>query len=271
MNRLIIGISELKNLIQNIKTKKGLDFSNYAFSSLKHRIEIFMLRFHFININELIQKINKDEYFYELFLKDILVDSTELFRDPEFWHELKISNKFKISKDIKILIPECNSGEELYTLLIILDQLNILGRVKVVLTSLSHLNIEKIRNATIDLKKMELNSANFERFNENGNIFDFFIKKGPIVKFNTDLIKNVEIIHHNLFKDELSENYNLILYRNKTIYYNQQLKTEVLKILGSLLKTNGFIAVGIKETIDFPGVEREFILVNDSEKIYKKI
>lgn len=272
MNRIIIGISELKSLILNIKTKKGIDFSNYALSSLKRKVESFMLRFYFLNIDELIHKISNEEYFYELFLKEILVDTTELFRDPEFWRELKISvlNKFKVSKQIKILIPECNSGEELFTLLIILDQLNMLDRVKVCLTSLSRLNVERIKNAAIDLKKMEVNSANFERFNENGNIFDFFIKKGNVVKLNSDLLKNVEIIHHNLLKDELPEVYNLILYRNKTIYYNQQLKAEVLKTLSNSLKTGGFIAVGIKETIEFPDVEKEFVVVCESEKIYKK-
>ncbi|MEN8119599.1 MAG: CheR family methyltransferase [Bacteroidota bacterium] len=272
MNRLIIGISELKSLILTIKTKKGVDFSNYALSSLKRRVESFMLRFHFQNIEEVIHKISNDEKFYELFLKDILVSSTELFRDPEFWRELKVYvlNKFKFTEEIKILIPECNSGEELYTLLIILDQINMLDRVKILSTSLSHLNVEEIKNATIEFKKMEVNSANFERFHENGNIFDFFIKKGSVVKFNTDLFKNVEIIHHNLFEDELPGVYNFILYRNKTIYYNQQLKTEALKKLGSSLKIGGFMAVGIKETIEFPGVDREFVVISESEKIFKK-
>ncbi len=273
MDRTTVGISELKSLILNIKSNKELDFSNYALSSFKRRVESFMFRFHFLNIDELIYKINKDEYFYDLFIDDILVDTTELFRDPEFWKELKISvlNKFKFSGNLKILIPECNSGEELYSLLIILDQMGILDNVKICLTSLSKLNVEKIKNAAIELKKMEVNSANFERFDENGNIFDFFTKKGLVVKLNPDLFKNVELIHHNLLKDELDEIYNLILYRNKIIYYNQQLKTDALKILSRGIKKDGFIAIGIKETINFPGVEKEFVVVSDSEKIYKKI
>ncbi len=272
MNRTTIGISELKNLILSIKQKNELDLSNYALSSLKRRVEDFMLRFHFFNIDELIHKTSKDDYFYKLFVKDILVDTTELFRDPEFWKELKISvlNKFRFLENTKILIPECNSGEELYSLLIVLSQMGILDKVQVCLTSLSQLNVDKIKNAAIELKKMEVNTANFERFDENGNIFDFFTKKGHVVKLNTDLFKNVEIIQHNLFEDKLSETYNLILYRNKAIYYNQQLKTSALKALIKLLKIGGFITVGIKETIEFPGVEKELVIVSDSERIYKK-
>jgi len=272
MNRLIIGISELKSLILNIKTNKGIDFSNYALSSLKRRVESFMLKFHSQNTEELIHRISNDQNFYELFLKDILVNSTELFRDPDFWKELKVYvlNKFKFSEEIQILIPECNSGEELYTLLIVLDQINMLDRVKIFLTSLSPLNIEKIKNATIELKKMEVNIANFERYHENGNIFDFFIKKGSVVKFNTNLFSNVEMVHHNFFKDEIPKVYNLILFRNKILYYNQQLKAEALKKLSQSLKPGGFLAVGIKETIEFPGVEREFVVISESEKIFKK-
>jgi len=272
MNRLLIGISELKNLILNIKTKKNLDFSNYALSSLKRRVEDFMLKFHFVNIDELIHRINKDESFYKLFVKNILVDTTELFRDPEFWKELRVSvlNKVKLSGNFKILIPECNSGEELYSLLIVLKQIGILEKTQICLTSLSQLNVEKIKNATIEQKKMEVNIANFERFDENGNIFDFFTKKASAVKLDSALFENVEIIQHNLFNDELAETYNLILFRNKLIYYNQQLKTDALKILKNYLKESGFIAIGIKETIEFPGVERAFVIVSDSEKIYKK-
>lgn len=272
MDRLIIGISELKNLILNIKTHRGIDFSNYALSSLKRRVEGFMLKFHFVNIDELTHKISKDEYFYGLFLEDILVETTELFRDPEFWQELKkrVLTKIKDFEEINILIPECNSGEELYTLLIILDRLKILNKVKVLVTSLSPLNVGKIKNASIESKKMEVNEANFERFDENGNVFDFFIKKGTVSKLNTDLLKNVEIIHHNLIDDELDGVYGLILYRNKIIYYNQQLKTEALKKLSGYLKKGGYIAVGVKETIEFPGVEKMFVVVSNSEKIYRK-
>ncbi len=272
MERQIIGISALKSLILNLNTYRNIDFSNYALSSLKRRVEDFMLKFHFLNIDELKHKVGTDEYFYELFIKNILVDTTELFRDPEFWQELKFSvlTKFKNYENIKILIPECNSGEELYTLLIILDQINLLEKSKVCVTSLSQLNVEKIKNAVIELKKMEVNGANFERFNENGNIFDFFTKKGSVAELNADLFKKVEIIRHNLIEDKLDGIYSLILYRNKIIYYNQQLKTQALKKLSSYLKTGGYIAVGIKETIEFPGVEREFVVVSDSEKIYKK-
>jgi chemotaxis protein methyltransferase CheR len=272
MNQIVIGISELKNLILNIKTNKGIDFSDYAYSSLKRRIESFMLQFHFKNIDELIHKINKDEYFFDLFLEAILVDTTELFRDPEFWQALKtfVLKRMSTADKIKILIPECNSGEELFSLLIVLKQLELIEKTNILVTSLCTPNVKRIKNAAIEIKKMDANSANFERFDENGNIFDFFNERGSAVKLDSDLLKNVTVEKHNLFNEKLTRDYDLILYRNKTIYYNQQLKSEAFKILSGSLKTGGYIAVGIKEPFEYTETGKTFSVYNESEKIYKK-
>jgi chemotaxis protein methyltransferase CheR len=253
--------------------QKGIDFSDYALSSLKRRVENFMKRFHFKDIDELTHKIIKDEYFYELFLKDILVDTTELFRDPEFWIELKrvVFFKFRKLNSIKIFIPESNSGEDLFSLLIMLSNEELLNKTEITLGSLSKLNIEKIQKATIETKKMEVNIANFEKIYENGNISDFFQEKGHVVKLKKELFKNVNIIEQNFFSDEISGIYHLILFRNKTIYYNPQLKMKALKILKKYLISGGFIVLGIKEKLDFPDYNKEFETISETEKIYKKI
>lgn len=270
---LYIGISELKSLLFSIKMQKGIDFSDYALSSLKRRVENFMKRFHFKDIDELTHKIIKDEYFYQLFLKDILVDTSELFRDPEFWIELKRLSFFKFRKlnNLKIFVPDSNSGEDLFSLLIMLKNEDLIDKSEILLGSLSKLNIEKIEKAVIETKKMEVNIANFKKIYENGNIFDFFQEKGHVVKFKKELLKNVHIIEQNLFSDELSGMYHLILFRNKTIYFNPQLKTKALHILKEHLITGGFIALGIKEQLEYPGSENEFETISETEKIYKKI
>jgi len=177
---LHIGIADLKNLLFGIKRHYGLDFSNYALSSLKWRVENFIDRFHFKDIDELLHKLIKDDYFYQLFLKDILVDTSELFRDPEFWIELRRTVLFKFRKldHVKILLPECNSGEELYSILIMLKIEGLIDKAEIAVTSLSALNVERMQNAIVETKKMELNIANFEKVYPSGNILNFFEDKG---------------------------------------------------------------------------------------------
>lgn len=272
-NFVHIGISDLKSLLFTLKMQKGIDFSDYALSSLKRRVENFMNRFHFKEIDELSHRVIKDEYFYELFLKDILVSTTEMFRDPEFWVELRKTVLFRLRRNdmIRIFLPECNSGEEFFSLLIMLKSEKILEKSEIVVSSLSQLSVEEIEKAAIENKKMELNIANFEKVYEKGNISAFFEEKGNVFKLKPELLFQSKIIQHDLFKDDLQGINHLILYRNKTIYYNPQQKIKALKILKEHLITGGYIALGIKEKLEYPGWEREFSVVNETEKIYKKL
>jgi len=273
LKKTILGISDMKSLFQSINNFYSLDFSNYALSSLKSRIEEFMFQYHFLNIEELIAKIESDNSIFQLLLKKILVDSTEMFRDPDFWNFFKINvlNRNIYQNELKIWIPECNSGEELYTIQIIIHQLNLQQKTKVSLTTLSPLNIERILKASLEIKKMEINSANFERYQEQGKLEEYFTNKSNSLKLNPEFLENVEISHHNLLTDKAPGIYDIILFRNKMLYYNPSLKIEVLRILHSALKPGGYIAIGIKESLDFPGWEQDYIVVSETERLYKKI
>jgi chemotaxis protein methyltransferase CheR len=89
IKRTILGISDLKTLFQSIKSKYSIDFSNYAISSFKRRLEDFMDHYHIQNFDDLIHRIENDKDFFKLFISFQMVDTTEMFRDPEFWEELK--------------------------------------------------------------------------------------------------------------------------------------------------------------------------------------
>lgn len=271
-NRITAGISDLKTLFQSINNIYSIDFSNYALSSLRNRIEDFIYSFRLTSFEELILKTESDYSFFQLLLRNILVDTTEMFRDPEFWSFIRIHilSKYVNHHEYKFWIPECNSGEELYTLQIIIHQLNLNHNTSVCITSLSPFNIDRISEACIEAKKMEISKANFERYLENGNINDYFLSKGNTNILKHELIEGVEINKHNLFSDNPPGVFDFILFRNKMLYYNSTLKIESLKKIHSALKPGGFLAVGIKESVEYPGWERDFSIISESERIYKK-
>ncbi|MBN1251921.1 MAG: hypothetical protein JXR51_16825 [Bacteroidales bacterium] len=268
-----IGITDFKNLIQSVKDNFYIDFSNYALSSLKRRVELFLQNFHFNNIDELIYKLNNDKKFFQVFLKNITVDTSEMFRDPEFWDEFKtfIIKKSKNNTELKIWLPCSNSGEELYSLLIILEKLKLTEKTLIYVSSISTINVDNIKEASLEIKKMDVNSANFDRIEDGGNLFDFFTIKSYYAQLNRTLLQNVKIIHHDIFTENAPDLFDIILFRNKMIYFNQQLKNKALNILKSALKIGGIIAVGVKESVNYPGYEREFSKVSNTEKIYKKL
>jgi len=273
LKRAVLGISDLKNLFQSINYCYADDYSNFALSSLKRRIEDFMFGFHLLSIDDLIHKLEKDKSFYELFSRSILVDTTEMFRDPEFWDEMKnlVLKKYRYAENIKIWIPDCNSGDEMYTLQIVLDELKLMDKSKAYVTTSSEFNVERILKATVEQKKMETNIANFDRYMEGGKLLNYFVVKANASILKPELLENVDIEKRNILKDEISGAYDFILFRNKMLYYNPQLKNEILKKLTATLKPGGYIAVGIKESIDYPMWEKDYLIISDSERIYKRV
>lgn len=273
LKRTVLGISDLKNLFQSINSCYGDDYSNFALSSLKRRIEDFMFGFHLPGIDDLIHKLEKDKIFYELFFRALLVDSTEMFRDPEFWDELKslVLKKYRYAENIKIWIPDCNSGDEMYTLQIVLDELKLREKSSIYVTTSSEFNAERIEKATIEQKKMEINIANFERYMEGGALKEYFILKTNASVLKPELLDNLKVERHNILKEKVTGAYDFILFRNKMLYFNPQLKNEILKKLTSTLKPGGYIAVGVKESIDYPLWEKDYLIISDSERIYKRV
>jgi chemotaxis protein methyltransferase CheR len=99
---------------------------------------------------------------------------------------------------------------------------------------------------------------------------EFFTSKSNYSLIFPEIFENVEIQQHNIVSDNFSGVYDFILFRNKLLYFNPQLKIEVLKKLDSVLKPGGYIAVGVKESVDHPSWEQSYSLVSESERIYKK-
>jgi len=273
IKKVILGISDLKNLFQSIKANYSIDFLNYALSSLKRRVERFMHSYFISSIDELIHRLEKDDSFFEMFLKSMLVDETEMFRDPEFWIEFKniVLKKYRYATEIRVWIPDANSGEELYSLQIILAQLNLHEKSSVYITTMNDLNIEQIKKASFDQKKMETNVANFERFDEGGDLNQYFSTKANASILSSELMTNVKIEKHHMFSDEPPGIFDIVLFRNKLLYYNSQLRIEALKKLTASIRPGGYINIGIKELLDYPSWENDYLILSESEKIYKKI
>lgn len=273
IKKVILGVSDIKNLFQSVKGKYGIDFTNYALSSLKRRVEKYMDVYFISNIDELINRLEKDTVFFNMFLQSILVEETEMFRDPEFWSELKnvVLKKYRYATEIKIWIPELNSGDELYSLQIILEQLNLAEKTSLFVSTMSELNISKIEKASFDQKKMEINKANFERFEEGADLKQYFQQQGPNSVVNYSFNSKLIVEKHNLFEDKPPGIFDIILFRNKMIYYNPQLRLDALKTLTSSIRPGGYIAIGIKEILDYPSWENDYIVLSESEKVFKKI
>ncbi len=270
---ITLGMVEYKDIIDAINKAYNIDFSNYALTSLKRRFEIVIKKYSFSDYEEFIKKIVTDKKFLEILLYEISIPYTEMFRDPELWLVIKKSIIPIIRKKEKyrIWLPECTTGDELYTLLIVLKESDLLNKVEVIVNNLSIKNINRIKQAYINLKKMEINAANYQRFDGNYRFSEYYYLFDKQVQLKEYLFDNVIFKQNHIIDDELNDlSVDIVLFRNRLLSLNPQLQKYVVDMFHRKLKSGGFLIIGVKEHIDLNTHYKKFTVFNKSEKVYKK-
>lgn len=268
-----IDIVDLKKISEFIFQKYQYDFRNYAMSSFKRRVQR-ILELKKLTVDGLIKKLTETPSFINEFLDELTVNVTEMFRDPSFWRIMReevIPAILLNHKQFKIWHAGCSSGEEVLSMAILLKEMGILDSVQLYATDLDTTILERARSATYSLKNMELNEKNYIRFQGAGSLTDYYKVENGYAVFHNDLLANVNFRKHDLVLGEAFNKFDLILCRNVMIYFNQTLQNDVLKKFHESLFKYGYLAIGSKESLIWCDYANRFIVVNNEEKIYKKI
>jgi chemotaxis protein methyltransferase CheR len=269
-----LGIVDIREIIKAIKSICNYDFSNYALTSFKQRLERLMKLNSIDSGDGLIRKLQNDPDFMDLFLFEITVSSTEMFRDPSLWRWLReefFTNA--IQRNIgryKIWLPQCVSGGELYSLVILLSEMGLLDKVQIIATCFSDKSIEFIKNGYYDLKKLDVSEENYRRFNGLHELSFYYKTDRNYAIRNTSLLDGVEFKKLNINFDNSPQNNKLILFRNSLIYFNPTQQDRIINSLFQSLSGSGYMVLGIRERISGISTSREFELVNETESVYRK-
>lgn len=269
-----IDIAELRKLTEVVKDKYGYDFTNYAMSSFRRRIQRILELYKFQNADTLIQKIGDEASFFEEFLSEVTVNVTEMYRDPSFWRELRdnvIPNILLNHKTISIWHAGCSSGEEVYSMAIMLKEMGILDKSKIIATDIDKEIVDRAKKGVFTMKNMDLNEKNYIRYQGTAKLSDYYEEKAGKAYMDQSLISNVSYRIHDLVNGPVFNKFDLILCRNVMIYFNQTLQNQVLKKLHESLFKYGYLTIGSKESLIWCEIANKFIIVNNEEKLYKKI
>ncbi len=274
MTKGLVDNKTVKAIVRVLKTTHGYDFEDYALESLKRRVDRIMEMHHFTSLEQLELKIFSDKVFAEYIVKEITVNTTEMFRDPAVWKTLREDILPTICKNDKVRIwhAACSSGEEVYSMAILLKELGLYDKVSLIA---SDINVDVIETA----KKGIYKRFNFETHKQN------YINSGGTRDFNSyfksmneqsmaidlDLIKNVDFRKHDLVNGNVFSKFDLILCRNVLIYFNLGLQDKVIEKFNQSLFSNGFLVVGSKETIAWCQNAKLYKTYNIQDKIYKKV
>jgi chemotaxis protein methyltransferase CheR len=270
-----ISIVETKNVIRAIRQQNNFDFSNYALTSLRYMLDKVISEHHLKYPDILINRILEDPEFFDEFLYDISIPATEIFRDPEMWQFLKddyLPSLYEIFDHIVIWLPDLNDSYELISLIILLKESDLLRKSTIYASSLSVKNIDEIKKGVFNNKSLELGIENYKKLNLTLPI-EHYLEKGIVpYSFKESLFKEVIFFKQNLHLEPVPEELNLIIFRNKLLYYSLDFQNTIIQHLTNALQPDGIIVFGHKENPDeFINQHKELIPLNAFEKIFKKI
>jgi chemotaxis protein methyltransferase CheR len=269
-----LGIVDIREIYKAVKEIYDYDFSQYAMTSFKQRLEKLIIKNNISNAENLIHKLKNNPEFFDMFLYEISVPSTEMFRDPSLWRWLREEYlPAAIDKSIgrfKIWLPNCVSGGELYSLAIVLHELDLFDKADILATTISNKSIEYIKEGRYELKKTEVSNENYKRFQGVCDFTDYYTLDRYYAFRDTGLIKDVEFKKQNINFDDSPQNVKLILFRNNLIYFNPSLQEKILQHMYNCLSAGGYLILGIREKIRNLTIIKDFEIINEAEGVYKK-
>ena len=269
-NSIDLGIREIRQLTGFIKETHGVDYTEYALTSFKRRVENF-LNVNKISCDTLLKKLVTTDYL-DHFAGCIAVGVTELFRDPTFWILLKniyLANILREQQKMKIWLPMCASGEEFYSLAILLKESGWADKAEIYVSSMSSESLENIKNGRLDIEKFEISTKNYIRFQGASQLTNYFKKTGDNISIDHSLLSETRFFKEGLEFNHTIPPMNLILFRNQLIYFNSTLQSKLCDILYNKLAVRGLLALGILEEIELK-INNKYIALNKDESIYQR-
>jgi chemotaxis protein methyltransferase CheR len=263
---------EMDLLFQAVFQRFGYDFRNYSKAHLKRRL-LHRLKISGINtISELQNKVLWEKDFYRILLQDLSINVTEMFRDPTFYKVLRelVLPVLSTYAHIKVWHAGCSTGEEVYSLAIILKEENLLDRTMIYATDFNKNVLDLAKQGFYKKQDMDLYSKNYLDAGGKNQLSDYYTSKYGSVMFDKSLAKNVVFADHNLVTDGVFAEVNLVFCRNVLIYFDKSLQNKVFHLFHNSLTKNGFLCLGTKESIRFTELENSFTVIDKKFKIYKK-
>lgn len=264
---------EIRLLLEGVFEHYGYDFREYSAASLKRRIRKFMNEERLQTISSVQEKILHDPVCMNRFLRTISVDTTMFFRDPSFYRSFreKVIPELAGLKMIRIWHAGCSTGEEVYSIAIILQEEGLLKRTRIYATDMVDAVLKQADSGIYSMGKMQDHIVNYQESGGKRSLSEYYIAKYDNVIFDGSLVKNVVWGQHNLVTDSSFNEFQVIFCRNVLIYFNMRLQNKVIALFYESLPIGGFLVLGTKESLRFSANEKDFEVFDEKARIYKRV
>jgi len=262
---------EIKLLLDAIRLRYGYDFRNYAQGYVERRIEKYFSESKFKTISEIIPEILNEPRIFEGLAYHLSITVTSMFRDPAVFQALrkKVVPVFKKHPFIKIWHAGCATGEEVYSMAILLKEEGLYDKAKIYATDFNGDALEKAEEGVYPIKNMKMYTANYQKAGGKGSFADFYHCKYGSVKMDPSLKSQIKFTHHNLVTDKVFSEMDLIICRNVLIYFDQNLHNRVYHLFKDSLIPGGFLCLGREESLSLYEEHDKFEAVSRKSNIFQ--
>jgi chemotaxis protein methyltransferase CheR len=264
---------ELALLLEGVYRRYGFDFREYAPASLRRRVWRRVHAEGLTTLSALQDKLLHDPASMERLLLDLSINVTAMFRDPSFYAAFreKVVPALRTYPFTRIWVAGCSTGEEVYSLAILLQEEGVYDRTRIYATDINESVLERARAGVFPLDKMREYTQNYINAGGKRAFSEYYLAKYDGAQFQRSLVENVVFAQHNLVSDRSFNEFNAIVCRNVMIYFDRSLQDRVHRLFYESLTMFGVLVLGAKESIRFSPFDERYEDLDANERMFKKV
>ncbi|MUK88996.1 protein-glutamate O-methyltransferase CheR [Ornithinibacillus sp. L9] len=264
---------QIKLFLDGIYEWYGYDFRDYAYNSIKRRIWHRVYKEKLSSILELLDKVLYEPTCLENLIADFSINVTEMFRDPSFFFHFreKVVPLLRTYPSIRIWHAGCATGEEVYSMAILLQEEGLYEKTKIYATDINDKVLKIAKNGQFPLENMKKYTNNYLQAGGKMAFSEYYTVTNNNAKFHPTLSRNIIFAQHNLVTDQSFNEFHVILCRNVLIYFNKQLQYKVHDLFYNSLSMFGVLGLGDKEMIANKDKAECYDPLSPKQKLYQKV
>lgn len=263
---------EIDLLLEALHRRYGYDFRSYARASVERRVRALTSKLGVDSIAELIPLCLHDEQAFTTIAQQFSVAVTELFRDPFVYRALReqVIPYLRSFPFLKVWHAGCCSGEEVYSVAIVLAEAGLLSRATIFGTDFNDSALEQARAGIYPAGRIKDATRGYQEAGGSRSFGEYYHASYDSVALSSSLKERITFANHNLTADGVFGEMQLVLCRNVLIYFNRELQDRALTLFADSLARGGFLVLGTKEDIAFSSVADRFDVVDHAARIFQR-
>ena len=263
---------EIDLLLEAVYRRWGYDFRSYARASIERRARQFLSGAGCASVSEMIPRVIHDKEFFTKLARYFSISVTELFRDPSVYRAVReqVVPLLRTWPHIKVWCAGCATGEEVYSLAIVLKEEGVYDRATIYATDFNDEALDHAREGVYEMGKLRDATRNYQQTGGKASFSEYYHARYDAAAMDAALKERIVFSTHNLASDAAFGEMHLVFCRNVLIYFNRELQDRALGLFTESLVHGGFLCLGTKEDIQFTNASGRYEVVDDKSRIYKK-